>query len=221
MVALDIFFIKRKLLNLLTILIIGVAIMSGSCRVVFGETVPATSAEEFQALMQRVDAGELSVATFAGGCFWCTESFFLEEDGILATQVGYTDGHVENPSYEQVSGKKTGHAEALQVIYDPTKTDYQTLLGYFYESHNPTQLNRQGPDIGPQYRGAIFYHNEEQKKLAEDKVKSLEEANIYDEPIVTDIKSASTFYRAEEYHQRYYKLRGIKLEQVRKKVQSH
>lgn len=183
--------------------------MFGSCRVVFAATVPATSAEEFSALEMRVQQGELAVATFAGGCFWCTESFFLEEEGVLATQVGYTGGHIDNPSYEQVSGKKTGHAEGLQVIYDPNKVDYGRLLELFFESHDPTQLNRQGPDIGPQYRGAIFYHNEEQKRLAEAKINALDASGKYKDPLVTELNDASTFFRAEEYHQRYYHERGI------------
>ena len=191
--------------------------MSGFCKIVSAEdAIAPTTKQEFQELMERVDAGELKVATFAGGCFWCTESFFLEEEGVIATQVGYTGGHVENPTYEQVGAKKTGHAEGLQVIYDPEKTDYNKMLTYFFDSHDPTQLNRQGPDIGPQYRGAIFYHDDEQKSLAEAKIKEIEASGKYDDPLVTELNPAVEFYRAEEYHQRYYKVKGLDLDSVKK-----
>lgn len=171
--------------------------------------VPATSAEEYAVMKQDVRNGDLAVATFAGGCFWCTESFFLEDEGVKATQVGYTDGDTKNPTYEQVSSKTTGHAEALEVIYDPSVISYERLLELFFESHDPTQLNRQGPDIGPQYRGGIYYHTEEQREKAAAKIKELNESGKYDKPLVTDLKPASDFYRAEEYHQRYYLNKGI------------
>ncbi len=176
---------------------------SGFCRIGSAENLIApTTKEEFEALEKRVQAGALETGIFAGGCFWCTESFFIEEPGVLGVQVGYTGGHLENPTYEQVSGKKTGHAEAVQVIYDPKITSYEKMLDAFFASHDPTQLNRQGPDVGPQYRGAIFYVNDMQKQAAEARVKSIKGA-------VTEVSPFTKFYRAEEYHQRYYINRGI------------
>lgn len=180
------------------------------CKTSFADVVvQSTSAEEFKALEARVETGELEIATVAGGCFWCTESFFLEDKGVLATQVGYTDGHIENPTYEQVSSKITGHAEGLQVIFDPRLTSYETMLDLFFESHDPTQLNRQGPDIGPQYRGGIYYHSESQRLAAQAKIDALNASKKYDKRLVTELKPATPFYRAEEYHQRYYHDRGI------------
>lgn len=145
-------------------------------------------------------------ALFASGCYWGTEYYMQQADGVVSTTVGYTGGHVENPSYQQVSSGTTGHAETVEVVYDPEKTDYETLARLFFETHDPTQMNRQGPDIGTQYRSAIFYLNEEQKEIAEKLVKELEDKG-YD--IATEITKAGEFYpEKKDYHQDYYQKTG-------------
>jgi peptide-methionine (S)-S-oxide reductase len=144
------------------------------------------------------------VATFAGGCFWCTESEFRDLDGVLYTRVGYTGGTLENPKYEDTHDGKSGHAEATEVTFDPAKITYRRLVEFFMtEAHDPTQLNRQGPDTGTQYRSAIFYHDDEQKKTAKDVIKELTAAKKYKNPIVTEVAPAQTFWLAEDYHQQY------------------
>ena len=143
-------------------------------------------------------------ATFAEGCFWCTEAKFQTLDGVVKIVSGYTGGHVPNPTYEMVCSDSTGHAEACNIIYDPSKISYEELLKAFWYSHDPTQLNRQGNDVGTQYRSAIFYHNEEQKQLAEKYKKKLEDAKLWSKPIVTTIEPYGPFYLAEDYHQNYY-----------------
>ncbi len=149
-------------------------------------------------------------ATFAAGCFWSVEEVFRELKGVLKTTVGYTGGKTKNPTYEQVCSDKTGHAEAVEIEFDPTIISYEKLLDIFWECHDPTQMNRQGPDEGTQYRSAIFYHSEEQKKLALASKQKLEKSKKYNTPIVTEIVSASDFYRAEDYHQQYLAKRGMK-----------
>jgi peptide-methionine (S)-S-oxide reductase len=145
-------------------------------------------------------------ATFAAGCFWGVEPIFEQIDGVEKTIVGYTGGKTENPTYEQVCSDKTGHAEAVQIIFNPEKTTYQKLLETFWMAHDPTQKNRQGPDIGTQYRSAIFYHTEEQKQIAELSKKQKEkDLGI---KIQTEITSVKEFYPAEEYHQKYLKKQG-------------
>jgi len=145
-------------------------------------------------------------AIFAGGCFWGVEALFEELDGVVEATSGYIGGHTENPTYKDVCYKNTGHAEAVEVVYDPAKVSYEELCDYFWRLHDPTTINRQGPDIGSQYRSAIFYLNDEQKAAAE-KVKP-EAQKRWKKPIVTEIIPASTFYRAEEYHQDYFKKHG-------------
>ncbi|MGM0502564.1 MAG: peptide-methionine (S)-S-oxide reductase MsrA [Bacillota bacterium] len=142
-------------------------------------------------------------AIFAAGCFWGVEATFKKIEGVTDTTVGYTDGTTSDPSYEEVCTGETGHAEAVEVIYDSEQVSYQELLKVFWESHNPTTLNRQGVDVGTQYRSAIFYTTVEQKKLAEQSKNELEKSNKYQGDIVTAIKEASEFYEAEEYHQDY------------------
>jgi len=148
-------------------------------------------------------------ATFAAGCFWGVEAAFREVKGVLSTQVGYTGGWVKDPSYEQVCTDRTGHAEAVEVEYDPAKVTYEDLLKVFWECHDPTMLNRQGPDFGTQYRSAIFCHTPEQRAAAMASKETLEKNGRYKRPIVTEITPAAEFYRAEEYHQQYLEKRGL------------
>jgi peptide-methionine (S)-S-oxide reductase len=145
------------------------------------------------------------VATFAGGCFWCMQPPFDEIDGVVATTPGYTGGHQKDPTYEQVSAGVTGHAEAVQVLYDPEKVSYARLLEVFWHNIDPTVKDRQFCDVGSQYRTAIFYHNEEQKRLAEESKAALERSKPFNGPIVTMTVPASAFYEAETYHHDYYK----------------
>jgi peptide-methionine (S)-S-oxide reductase len=145
------------------------------------------------------------IATFAGGCFWCVESDFDKVDGVTATISGYTGGHVKNPTYKQVSAGGTGHAESVEVHFDPTKVSYAQLLDVFWHSIDPTVKDQQFCDVGHQYRTAIFYQTDEQKRLAEASKTALERSKPFKEPIVTEIVPASTFYPAEEYHQDFYK----------------
>ncbi len=157
--------------------------------------------------MQTPDS-KLETATFAAGCFWGVEEIFRNIEGVKETAVGYTGGTYKNPGYEDVCTGKTGHAEAVQVIYDPSKVSYQNLLQVFWGNHDPTTPNRQGPDHGTQYRSTIFFHTPEQQKLAESSKQELEKSGSYKNPIVTQIVPASEFYRAEEYHQKYLAKRG-------------
>ncbi len=150
----------------------------------------------------------LAHAIFAAGCFWGVQSAFDSVPGVYSTQVGYVGGTTPAPSYEQVSSGKTGHAEAVEVTYDPQLTSYEQLLDVFFKIHNPTTLNRQGPDIGTQYRSAIFYLNEKQKAAAVDKITELKRHKTFSAPIVTEVVPAKTFYPAEDYHQDYLKKRG-------------
>jgi peptide-methionine (S)-S-oxide reductase len=147
-------------------------------------------------------------ATFAAGCFWGVEAAFRQLKGVKSTAVGYTGGQTANPTYEQVCTDRTGHAEAVEVEFDPAATAYDELLAAFWENHDPTQLNRQGPDHGSQYRTAIFYHSSEQKALAEKSKERLAASGKFKRPIVTEIVPAAEFYRAEEYHQQYLEKRG-------------
>ncbi|WP_325203729.1 peptide-methionine (S)-S-oxide reductase MsrA [Flavobacterium sp.] len=143
-------------------------------------------------------------ATFAGGCFWCTEALFLELKGVEKVLPGYTGGTVKNPSYSEVCTGTTGHAEAIEIIYNPDLISYEDLLEVFFGTHDPTTLNRQGADIGTQYRSEIFYHSEAQKKAAENFIKLLNDQNIYGKKVVTKVSDAKEFYPAEDYHQNYY-----------------
>lgn len=150
----------------------------------------------------------LAHAIFAAGCFWSVQAAFDAVPGVFSTRVGYIGGTTANPSYEQVSSGKTGHAEAVEVTYDPKLVSYEQLLNVFFKIHNPTTLNRQGPDIGTQYRSAIFYLNEKQKSAAVDKITELKRQKAFSAPIVTEVVPAKTFYPAEDYHQDYLKKRG-------------
>ncbi|MBO0912565.1 MAG: peptide-methionine (S)-S-oxide reductase MsrA [Acidobacteria bacterium] len=148
-------------------------------------------------------------ATFAAGCFWGVEAAFRQVPGVISTRVGYTGGDLKNPTYKDVCTDRTGHAEAVEVDYDPAKASYQDLLKVFWENHDPTQLNRQGPDFGTQYRSAIFYHSPEQEQMALASKEQLERSNRFRRPIVTEISPAVTFYEAEDYHQQYLEKRGL------------
>lgn len=146
----------------------------------------------------------LEKATFGSGCFWCTEAVFERLKGVYKVVSGYSGGTVENPTYEQVCTGKTGHAEVTQITYDPKVITYDELLEVFWKTHDPTTLNRQGNDVGTQYRSVIFYHNDEQKRLAEKYKEELNKSGIWDKPIVTEIVPFTNFYPAENYHQNYY-----------------
>ena len=151
----------------------------------------------------------MAKATFAAGCFWGVEATFRQIDGVTATRVGYTGGKLDNPTYKDVCSDRTGHAEAVEVEYDPAKVSYNQLLDIFWENHDPTQLNRQGPDWGSQYRSAIFFHSPEQEQEARASKASLEKSGHFSRPIVTQIVPAVTFYEAEDYHQQYLEKRGM------------
>lgn len=148
-------------------------------------------------------------ATFGAGCFWGVEAAFRQVEGVKSTAVGYSGGTFENPTYQDVCSGRTGHAEVVEVQYDPAVVSYDELLKVFWENHDPTTLNRQGPDVGAQYRSAIFYHTPEQEAAASASKEALDKSGQYRRPIVTEITPASTFYRAEEYHQQYFEKRGI------------
>jgi peptide-methionine (S)-S-oxide reductase len=151
------------------------------------------------------DNSNIEVATFANGCFWCTEAVFQELKGVEKVTNGYTGGHVKNPTYEQVCNKDTGHAECLQIEYEPKQISFDELLEVFWKTHDPTTVNRQGNDVGPQYRSAIFYHNQEQKEKAEKYKEELDKSGVFNSPIVTSIEPFTVFYPAENYHADYFK----------------
>ncbi|MBI5860002.1 MAG: peptide-methionine (S)-S-oxide reductase MsrA [Nitrosarchaeum sp.] len=148
-------------------------------------------------------------ATFGAGCFWHVEDLLRKTKGVKSTQVGYIGGKLANPTYEEVCTDTTGHAEAVQVDYDPNEISYDELLKVFWSNHDPTSLNRQGSDIGNQYRSAIFFHNEEQKKIAQKSKEELEKSGKFPKRIVTEIIPAPEFYKAEEYHQKYFQKHGL------------
>ena len=148
-------------------------------------------------------------ATFAAGCFWHVEDLFRKTNGVVSTKVGYTGGKLVNPTYEEVCTDMTGHAEAVQVEYDPNIISYDELLDIFWSNHDPTSLNRQGPDVGKQYRSAIFFHDDGQQKIAEKSRQRIGESGRFEKPIVTEIIPAPEFYKAEDYHQKYFQKHGL------------
>jgi len=174
-------------------------------------------------------AVETEIATFGAGCFWCVEAVFAELDGVFAVESGYSGGDVPNPTYKAVCTGRTGHAEVCRIQYDPSKISYDELLEVFWKTHDPTTFNRQGNDVGTQYRSVIFFHNPQQKKLAEEYKAKLNESKAFANPIVTEISPAAEFYKAEQYHQDYYRnnpqqpycqvVIGPKLEKFRKVFQ--
>lgn len=146
----------------------------------------------------------LQIATFGSGCFWCTEAIYERLEGVYSVRSGYSGGTKQNPTYEEVCTGKTGHAEVIQIEYDPSEISYDEILEVFWQTHDPTTLNRQGADVGTQYRSVIFYHNDEQKEKAERYKKELDKSGAWDKPIVTEIAPFEKFYAAEDYHQDYY-----------------
>jgi peptide-methionine (S)-S-oxide reductase len=148
------------------------------------------------------------IATLANGCFWCTEAIFTSLEGVIQVTSGYTGGKVKNPTYKEVCSGLTGHAECLQIVYDPSKIRFEELLEVFWETHDPTTLNRQGNDVGTQYRSAIFYHTEEQKEKSIRFKEELNKSGAFDKPIVTEITAFDLFYPAEDYHQQYFEMNG-------------
>ena len=187
-------------------------------------TIFGTTKKE-EGMSEPIKSG-LEKATFWAGCFWCVEAIFQDIKGVTKVESGYTGGHVKNPAYREVCNGTTGHAEVIQLTYNPDVVSYETLLEAFWLSHDPTTLNRQGADVGTQYRSAVFYHNEEQGKLAKDFKKRLNDEKAFGKPVVTEISAASEFYAAEEYHQDYFEnnptnsycrmVVGPKLEKFRK-----
>ncbi len=157
---------------------------------------------------QAAEAATTAKATFGGGCFWCTEAVYAQIKGVESVVSGYIGGQVENPTYKQVCSGLTGHAEAVEITYDPTVVPYEKLLEIFFSTHDPTTLNRQGADVGTQYRSAIFYHDEEQKKVAQQVIIRLNAAKVFPSKIVTKLEPATVFYPAEDYHQDYFALNG-------------
>lgn len=152
----------------------------------------------------------MAKATFAAGCFWGVEDAFRRVKGVKSATVGYTGGTTKNPTYKEVCSGRTGHAEAVEVEFDPAQVSYRQLLAAFWQLHDPTTINRQGPDVGTQYRSAIFFHDAEQEAEARASKETLEKEKVFKRPIVTEIAPASEFYRAEEYHQQYFEKQGIK-----------
>jgi peptide-methionine (S)-S-oxide reductase len=159
--------------------------------------------------MESTNGTHLETATFGAGCFWGVEETFKDIPGVKSTAVGYLGGTYDNPTYKDVCTGKTGHAEVLQLQYDPNQVSYDSLLDTFWRNHNPTTMNRQGPDVGTQYRSAIFFHTPQQEETATASKEKMERSSTFRNPIVTEITPASTFYRAEDYHQRYLEKRGM------------
>ncbi len=166
-------------------------------------------------LIAGTNSEAMARATFAGGCFWCMEYPFDKIDGVISTTSGYIGGHKDNPTYEEVCSGETGHTEAVEVVYDPNKVNYEQLLQIFWRNIDPLAKNRQFCDIGSQYRTAIFYHDAAQKKAAEASLEELNRSGRFQQPIVTEIVAATTFYPAEEYHQEYYKKSPIRYQVYR------
>jgi peptide-methionine (S)-S-oxide reductase len=155
-------------------------------------------------ITNTMDGKKTDTATLANGCFWCTEAIFEQLDGVVSAESGYTGGQTINPTYKEVCTGETGHAECLQIVYDPSRISFDELLEVFWQTHDPTTLNRQGADVGTQYRSGIFYHNAEQKEKAEKYKAELDKSGAFDRPIVTEIVPFTKFYSAEEYHQQYF-----------------
>lgn len=189
----------RNLLATTAVLLSAQAI-SSSCS---NSTLTPEGMDPFSTQLDTVPAGK-AYAVLAGGCFWCTEAIYVEMKGVDHVESGYTGGQIKNPAYREVCSGRTGHAEGVRITFDPSVVSYQELLEVFWRTHDPTTLNRQGADVGTQYRSAIFPQNEEQERVARASLAAAEEAELWDAPIVTSIEPAAPFYVAEEYHQEYY-----------------
>ncbi len=181
------------------------AVMLGMLVLGMAHSIPAQVAPDDQKTVSGSQRANMEIATFAGGCFWCTEAVYQEIKGVESVIPGYTGGQLANPSYEQVCSGTTGHAEAVQIAFDPQQVSFDKLLEIHWQSHDPTTLNRQGADRGTQYRSAVFYHSDEQKRIAEEQKKKLDQSGIFSDPIVTEITPASKFYPAEKYHMNYFR----------------
>jgi len=199
----------KSMLLIVTLLIIGAFVVG------FQLSNANTMEDRGKGSLMDKNLNNLRTATFAGGCFWCVEADFEKVDGVVEVLSGYTGGHKDNPTYEEVSGGGTGHVEAVQVLYDPEKISYKELLDVFWRHVDPTDPDGQFVDRGSQYRTVIFYHNDEQKRLAEESKRALEEAGRFDKPVVTEIVMFTKFFRAEEYHQDYYKTRSLRYKYYR------
>ena len=192
----------RHLILLLAPLALLIGFLA-ACTGTVADGAPDTSSEIASSAPPMSTNENQEIATFGAGCFWCVEAVLEQLDGVQDVSSGYTGGHVDNPTYKQVCGGDTGHAEVVQVTFDPSIVSYEVLLAWFWKLHDPTTLNRQGADVGTQYRSAIFYHSDEQREKAE--ASKAAAAEDFIEPIVTEITAASTYYSAEEYHQDYYR----------------
>ena len=187
------------------VMLILVAMVSFSCQSKAKKTMASEeNATEVEENTNNMENRKTETAIFAGGCFWCTEAFFTDLKGVEKVVSGYIGGKTENPTYKEVSSGYTGHAEAIEITYNPDEVAYEDLLEIFFATHDPTTLNRQGADVGTQYRSEIFYTTEAQKIAAENFIKLLTEQNIFGKKIVTKVSKATTFYPAEDYHQDYY-----------------
>lgn len=187
-------------MKILIVPVIMLGVVLASCAQTKQKPASAKATEPKQDMQ---NSSNLSTATFGGGCFWCTEAFFLELKGVESVVSGYAGGNVKNPSYREVCNGSTGHAEAIQIKFDPAVISFEQLLQVFFTTHDPTTLNRQGADVGTQYRSVIFYHDENQKVVAE-KVKKEFAPTLWDDPIVTEIAAFTNFFKAEDYHQNYF-----------------
>ena len=196
----------RKFVFVLFLLPLVIAAQMNSCDAASSSkpTTTETAAPESPIPERTELVGGKETATLAGGCFWCTEAIFKELRGVERVESGYSGGKVTNPTYEQVSSGTTGHAESIQITFDPKVISFKELLEVFFVTHDPTTLNQQGADMGTQYRSAVFYHSKEQKRMAEEVIKEITDQKIYSAPIVTKLEPFNAFYKAEEYHQNYY-----------------
>jgi peptide-methionine (S)-S-oxide reductase len=179
-----------------------------SCADSGGNNIPKLKENAMTANESTNDNAKTDTATFGQGCFWCAEAIFSQLEGVISVTSGYSGGTVENPSYKLVCSGTTGHAEVVQIVFDPSTISYADLLQAFWASHDPTTLNQQGADVGTQYRSVIFYHSEQQKELAEKYKKELDSSGAYKGPIITQIVPFEKFYKAENYHQEYYEVNG-------------
>ena len=194
----------------LNILCVTMAIVSlSSCAQNSNKEIPMMQNKTTsEAANAAVTDSKNDTATFGAGCFWCVEAQFQMLDGVIKVESGFSGGEIKNPSYKEVCTGRTGHAEVCNITYDPSKVSYEELLYAFWQSHDPTQLNRQGEDIGTQYRSVIFYHNDKQRQLAEEYKKKLNDEKVYNDPVVTEISPFTVFYKAEDYHQNYFNQNG-------------